>query len=420
MAMSKARKIVEYFSKSTQQTAKLINFQKLGTLPIYGGPGYRPKKLLQDCITRWWSSYRMLKRLRLCKPALLCLHAAGEIKCEMLDDVQWLVLEQIEITLKKMALWQRILEGDKYPTGSLVVSAIFAIREHYSNVIECPASQEPVKSLTKILLKDFDKRYHPPTGNVGKVKFNRNPEIGERNRYIGVHAYFFIAAFLDLRTKKALKKMMVPVQYQDLRNLVLDLMVELAIEKVSLDNDDRTGDNNDAKEPTANASQLDFAFEGLYDDDDDDSTFQADTYEEGIRIRCEHQLAAYELLQPMKMKDNNGKYNNPLKHWEQNESQSPELCKLAQEFLTIPATSAPSERVWSRAARVIAAKRACLKPEVTSRMMFAQENSQLIREHWNTLMPNVPLSESYLPPPVNDVDEEGNPIDVGQHDDDFD
>jgi hypothetical protein len=28
MAMSEARKIVEYFNKSTQQTAKLVNFQK--------------------------------------------------------------------------------------------------------------------------------------------------------------------------------------------------------------------------------------------------------------------------------------------------------------------------------------------------------------------------------------------------------
>ncbi len=49
-----------------------------------------------------------------------------------------------------------------------------------------------------------------------------------------------------------------------------------------------------------------------------------------------------------------------------------------------------------------------LNPEVTSRMMFAQENAQLIREHWNKLMPNVPFLESHLPPLVKDVDEKGN------------
>ncbi len=119
------------------------------------------------------------------------------------------------------------------------------------------------------------------------------------------------------------------------------------------------------------------------------------------------------------MRDNEGNFNDALKYWAVNDSQSPELAQLAKEFLTIPATSAPSERVWSRAARVIRAKRSCLNPEVTARMMFAQENSELIREHWKVLQQNVQLPECYLPPPVNDVNEDGNPIDVGQNDNDF-
>ncbi len=85
---------------------------------------FGPDPLLQDIITRWWSSYRMLKCLRFLKPALMCLYAAKEITCDMLDYDQWVVLEQIAITLKKIAMWQRILEGEKYPTGLLVVSAM--------------------------------------------------------------------------------------------------------------------------------------------------------------------------------------------------------------------------------------------------------------------------------------------------------
>jgi hypothetical protein len=52
-------------------------------------------------------------------------------------------------------------------------------------------------------------------------------------------------------------------------------------------------------------------------------------------------------------------------------------------------------------------------------MIFSQENVQLIREHWDKLMPNCPLSESYLPLPFEDVGEEGNLIDGGQDDNDF-
>ena len=72
-----------------------------------------------------------------------------------------------------------------------------------------------------------------------------------------------------------------------------------------------------------------------------------------------------------------------------------------------------------RASRVISAKHARLNPEVTSCMIFAQENVHLIHDHWQALMPGLPLLESYLPILFRDVDKEGNLIDVGQHDDDF-
>jgi hypothetical protein len=71
------------------------------------------------------------------------------------------------------------------------------------------------------------------------------------------------------------------------------------------------------------------------------------------------------------------------------------------------------------AARVIRAKRSRLNPDVTARMMFAQDNSEIIHEHWKALQPDVQFLEYYLPPPVNDVDEDGNPIDVGQNDNDY-
>jgi hypothetical protein len=80
--------------------------------------------------------------------------------------------------------------------------------------------------------------------------------------------------------------------------------------------------------------------------------------------------------------------------------------------LTIPAASAPSEKFWSRAARVVRAKRSHLNPEIMARMMFAQENSELIHEHWKVLQPNVQLPKWYIPPPVNDVNEDRNAIDV--------
>ncbi len=426
--MSKARKIIEYFNKSTQQNAKLLNFQRDSPLAIYSGPGFRPKKLLQDVVTRWWSSYRMLKRLRFLKAALIALHVDDEITCVMLSPEEWLVLEQIEICLAMMAQWQRILEGEKYPTGSLVVSAVFSIRAHFVDVIDSAHTLESVKRLAKILLNDFDQRYHPPggAGNEGKVNFTPEPVIGIANRYTGVHPYFFIAAFLDPRNKKALKNMLVPNQYNALQQMILDRMVRVGVAWAS-DNATKNNSGEDRaeknyqQETTCTHDGIGLAFQRLYDDDDgddDDDDIGADstTIENNIRIRCQAQLEAYKLVKQMKMRDNEGNFNDPLKYWAGIEHQSPELSQLAKEFLSIPATSAPSERVWSRAARVIRAKRARLDPDITARMMFAQENSDLIREYWNKLKPNEPLPNYYLPPPLKDVDDNGDSIDVGQND----
>ena len=86
-----------------------------------------------------------------------------------------------------------------------MVSAIYAIRAHYVNILNSEHALEPVNCLTRTLLKDFDKRYHPPADNVGKVKFTKKPETGERNHYTGVHPCFFYAAILDPHVRKGLR-----------------------------------------------------------------------------------------------------------------------------------------------------------------------------------------------------------------------
>jgi hypothetical protein len=74
----------------------------------------------------------MLKCLRFLKPALMCLHAAKEITCDMLDNDQWVVLEQIEITLKKIAqLEKKFLQ----PTRSECICSTYTFG--YDSCVEC-------------------------------------------------------------------------------------------------------------------------------------------------------------------------------------------------------------------------------------------------------------------------------------------
>jgi zinc finger BED domain-containing protein 1 (E3 SUMO-protein ligase ZBED1) len=63
-------------------------------------------------------------------------------------------------------------------------------------------------------------------------------------------------------------------------------------------------------------------------------------------------------------------YTNPLHSWALNHKPFPNLSVLAKQFLCIPATSAPSERVFSAAGLTIAKTRASLHPDNALDLIF--------------------------------------------------
>ncbi len=107
---------------------KLLDFQRTSHLSI-SKDQHRPKKPLQDVVTRWWSIYCSITRLRFLKKAIRSLLVVGDIECEHITKEEWLVLDQLQIFLETMAHFQRILEGESYVTGSLATVAIFQIRQ---------------------------------------------------------------------------------------------------------------------------------------------------------------------------------------------------------------------------------------------------------------------------------------------------
>ena len=65
---------------------------------------------------------------------------------------------------------------------------------------------------------------------------------------------------------------------------------------------------------------------------------------------------------------------NPLDWWQQNERQLPILAELARYTLGIPATSVPSERVFSTAGDIVNANRSALKWKNVDMMLFLKKN----------------------------------------------
>ncbi|XP_077417785.1 E3 SUMO-protein ligase ZBED1 isoform X2 [Vanacampus margaritifer] len=65
---------------------------------------------------------------------------------------------------------------------------------------------------------------------------------------------------------------------------------------------------------------------------------------------------------------------DPLKWWRLNEGNFPRVGQLARKYLCIPATSAPSERVFSTGGNKVTCQRATLKPDKVDKLVFLAKN----------------------------------------------
>ncbi|XP_056445916.1 E3 SUMO-protein ligase ZBED1-like isoform X2 [Gadus chalcogrammus] len=65
---------------------------------------------------------------------------------------------------------------------------------------------------------------------------------------------------------------------------------------------------------------------------------------------------------------------DPLSWWREHQRLYPRLAKLAKKYLCIPATSSPSERVFSTGGNLVTCLRSSLMPEIVDRLVFLAKN----------------------------------------------
>jgi len=85
------------------------------------------------------------------------------------------------------------------------------------------------------------------------------------------------------------------------------------------------------------------------------------------------ELTLYKQAPPIKLKRDDGTFNCPLLWWKYNERKYKLLSILASQLLSIPATSAPSEHVFSVAGLTISKDRARLASDVANELVFLHD-----------------------------------------------
>ena len=186
--MKKCRELAGFFAMSCQSAE---------TLRLKQGP--KPLDVIQDVVTRWWSTYAMLERLIHLRPYFDCMVREGLLYPAMnLTTEQWIIVEDVCAILAPFRFIQQKMEGEKYVTISLIPGLINEIRQGLLKVEENESTSNAAMRVVNVITAKFNDEFG--TGAAGTV-FSDHTIGGPSRRLKGFQLKTMVAAALDPRTK---------------------------------------------------------------------------------------------------------------------------------------------------------------------------------------------------------------------------
>ena len=271
-----------------------------------------------------------------------------------------------------------MLEGEKYVTSSWVLETIQMLREGLESAKTALPSnkyEQVAQNLAKVLLKDLNCRWGESSTYDGIV------HRGRMNRQIGVHPVLVMASFLDPRFK-SLQHLQLREKMKVDEDIYSEMMAVATESKYggvdmtgvgdSSDDEDEDGEKDSCNGGPADKDMMDellARYGGGVENVihmDEDVVLQDKVRNELEGYKSLPVLPAFQLRSRGRVKT-----HDPLQWWKKKQDQFPILSKLARVYyLAVPATSAPSERVFSKANHIISKTRCRLDPAKAGRMIW--------------------------------------------------
>jgi len=378
--MSACRALINFFNSSSQAMGKLLSKQQVG----------RAVRPIQDVVTRWWSTYSMTERLLRLRPYLALLEEEGDLDCNLTDS-QWHIITNLKVLLQPFMIAQKLLEGQTYVTVSLIPYMVYKIRKGLISAIgHQQAPNHVINTGTKMLHK---LNSIIGTGEEGTVadEFERQ---GVRGRPKGIPRLVLMASLLDPRMKSGLG--IPPNDKEQIWSEIHDALIRLALEddaEIPVHAPTANANNNNQRcqrgAPLIEEAVDNYFFDELKDvyraerlrNNNDENANENEFQRRADRV-IEAVMAEVTLFQDepsLPLQDDDGKFSCPLQWWKYNQQKYKVIAKLAIRLLCIPATSAPSERVFSVAGLTIAKDRSRLAPHTAHELIFLHDAIPALR-----------------------------------------
>ncbi|CAH1104096.1 unnamed protein product [Psylliodes chrysocephalus] len=320
----KIKKIVEYFKRSTQASAKLSEMQTQLGKPILS--------LKQDCITRWNSTLDMFNRILQVKESLMSVIAINYPNVANIDNNDIKIIEEICNLLQVFKDVTEEMSSEKQVTASKIILLSSALKKYCANyLIENLDVPPQVIEFGQKLLDNLNTRFH----------------LIEDNKI------FAEATFLDPRFKRHgfSKETTFETTKQSLISQVTAMINGQQQNQIEI---------NESKavvkpEKTSIWNEFDEKVNKL-------------VQKNNPRAAAIIEINKYvdEPIHPRK--------SDPLEWWVQRSHTYPRLFELTKKKLCIVATSVPSERIFSKAGLTITDRRNQLSGKRVSQILFLNAN----------------------------------------------
>ena len=322
-AIGAARKLVGHFRHSALATAALKKRQVQMNLP--------EKKLKQDISTRWNSTFYMIQRLleaRWPVVAVLSDESVTKRSDRFLDlrSEQWDLLQELSKVLEPIEIATVFLSYESNVSISCIYPIVFGLLDN----LQVSEDDSPSCSL-----------------------FKNEVSSSIRSRWcldsIDPLAVSTLATCLDprFRNLKFLSDTLKTSVKEELKERVQQMQHDPEIDQDSQALQDQP--------PPSKKTALDQLL-GV-EEEELESCMEVDTYLSGKPI---------------------SRSTNPLEWWKENKTRFPCLAQLARTVLCIPATSTPSERLFSKAGLTISKLRSNLKPDNVNALLFLHQNKKCL------------------------------------------